>query len=490
MRHIFTVLAIILCIHATAQEVEVPTITSVRVDYITGLPVVQWTVSNPDDIDGYIIKRLIVDGDGVVANTYNNVAVIDGGRVFSYLDTSTAYGTSARPEDRSEVYRVSAFRKSGDRIYYSLMSPEAATLTASGFYDFCTESFAISCDSSISADAYVLRDCTSGGALSKGQSPEIKYHFADYQPVRRLAVDAVLVDGTIVGSPVIEIEATGNISPGVLAISDITLDDRGQGLDIQYLYSGSPSVSRFAIIRELGGAADTVLVVPVPVGDFRDCDIGADCSQLYSYKIAVYNSCFQLIAESEAVSNIVLAAQNSVMAVELDWNVPEFYGRTIQSASLMMSVDGGDFQELYSTAGSEHGFRHVLAEMITDDVQLSGKFRYQLRYLFTDGGVAKSNIVTVMQSPVIRVPNALNPMSEIEENRFFRPVVGFVSDYQLIIYNKHGAPIFRTFDMAEGWDGRDRRSHLCEPGAYIFVISCRQADGSQVEKKGWVNLVY
>ncbi len=479
-----------MCIHAQAQEVEIPTITSVRVDYSTGLPLVEWTVSNPDNVDGYIIKRLIVDGEGVVSNTYNNVAVIDGGRVFSYMDTSTAYGTSAVPALRSEVYRVSAFRKSGDRIFYSLMSPEAATLTASGFYDFCTESFAISCDTPIPADSYTLRDCTSGEALSTGGSPEFRYHYAEYEPLRRLAIEAMLSDGTVLGSPALEIEARGNIAPDTISVSNITLSDRGTGLDINFLYSGSPSVSRLAIIREWGSAADTTFVVPIPDGNFRDRDFEADCSRLYSYRIAVFNSCYQLIAESQAVSNIVLAAQNSGMTVELDWNVPEFEGRIIERASLLMALDGGGFQELASMYGEEHGYSHVLADMIPAGGEVSGMFRYQLKYYFTDGGTAESNIAAVMQNPVIYVPNALNPMSEIEENRFFRPVVGFVSDYQLIIYNKHGAPVFRTCDTAEGWNGRDRTSHLCEPGSYIYVISCRSASGQRVEKRGWVNLVY
>ncbi|MBR2104982.1 MAG: hypothetical protein IJ933_06850, partial [Bacteroidales bacterium] len=49
---------------ATAQDgVETPTLTSIEVND-EGIPVLSWTMKNPDLVDGYIVKRLIVDGQG------------------------------------------------------------------------------------------------------------------------------------------------------------------------------------------------------------------------------------------------------------------------------------------------------------------------------------------------------------------------------------------------------------------------------------------
>lgn len=482
---IIAIMALCMCLQTLAQELEVPAITSVQVDYATGLPVVSWRVNHPDSVDGYIIKRLIVDGQGVISNTYNNVAVIDNNKVFSYIDTSTAYGTIARPADRREVYRVSSYRNSGGRILYSLMSDEAGTIQASGFFDYCSGSYTLSCDAVPSADRYILCCHPSGDAVAQSPQSAVSHVFGGYEPVRHLSLVCQLADGRLLGSQILGIAADGNTIPGLISVDAVTLCGDGQGLSLCLSLSASPSTSRVVLARTGGGVSDSIQLNVTEMDHLVFHDSTADCAVQYSYRLLAYNSCRQLLAQSREVHNFVLSAETLPYGNLLSWSGPDMEG----AGAVDVYTYNGGWELLAPVAPGGSLYTHDLIPMLEGGGAAAGVFRYQLR-VSAPGHAVESNIVTLERDPVVHVPNALNPLSEIEENRFFRPYVGFVSGYQLTVFNKHGAPVFHTTDTKDGWNGRDRSSHLCPRGSYFYVISCYSASGRRLEKKGWVNLVY
>ncbi|MBR2199876.1 MAG: hypothetical protein IJ894_03885, partial [Bacteroidales bacterium] len=125
---------------ATAQDgVETPTLTSIEVND-EGIPVLSWTMKNPDLVDGYIVKRLIVDGQGVIPGTYNNVAVIENNHTFTYTDRSNEYGTYAMTGIRKEYYCIAAYViDDNGQKHYSLMSEPVSTITLQANYDYCDD---------------------------------------------------------------------------------------------------------------------------------------------------------------------------------------------------------------------------------------------------------------------------------------------------------------------------------------------------------------
>ena len=105
-------------------------------------------------------------------------------------------------------------------------------------------------------------------------------------------------------------------------------------------------------------------------------------------------------------------------------------------------------------------------------------------------GTSKSNISCAHQKAVVWIPNAFNPKSAKEENRTFKPVASFVSDYKLIIYDRNGSIIFKSNNPLEGWNGTSGNGNLMKQGTYIYLLKYRSKNRQLIEKSGQINLVY
>ena len=104
--------------------------------------------------------------------------------------------------------------------------------------------------------------------------------------------------------------------------------------------------------------------------------------------------------------------------------------------------------------------------------------------------VEYSNIACVDREPVLFVPNAINPEADILDNRYFRPRSAFITDYQMLIYNKRGELLFSTTDLNQGWDGKNQSGKLYPPDSYVYIITYRTSSNDKKQKTGMVNLVY
>ena len=88
------------------------------------------------------------------------------------------------------------------------------------------------------------------------------------------------------------------------------------------------------------------------------------------------------------------------------------------------------------------------------------------------------------------LPNAFNPHSQKEENRTFKPVISFVDDYSLIIYDRNGSIVFKSSDPLQAWDGKGSGGTLLKQGTYVFLLRYRTKNNKFVEKSGQINLIY
>ncbi len=99
----------------------------------------------------------------------------------------------------------------------------------------------------------------------------------------------------------------------------------------------------------------------------------------------------------------------------------------------------------------------------------------------------------------IEFPNAFipNPSGESggyytdtpsEADKVFHPVYNGVSSYQLRIYNRQGVMLFESNDIYIGWDGY-YRSHICDPGVYIWKVRGSFLNGEPFTRMGDVTLI-
>lgn len=117
--------------------------------------------------------------------------------------------------------------------------------------------------------------------------------------------------------------------------------------------------------------------------------------------------------------------------------------------------------------------------------------QYEVKFTVTDSyGCIKDTIKTVTVTECrtsVFVPNTFTPNAD--GNNDVLKVYGFsLKAVHLLIFNQWGQQIFETNDPGQGWDGTFKGARQ-PTGVYLYVCSVTVADGTQVVKKGTVNLI-
>jgi gliding motility-associated-like protein len=73
----------------------------------------------------------------------------------------------------------------------------------------------------------------------------------------------------------------------------------------------------------------------------------------------------------------------------------------------------------------------------------------------------------------IYIPSAFSPNDDQINNRF-RAYGEDISSYRLLIYNRWGELLYESYDLENGWDGRDLVSNNLAPGGvYVYKIDLK-----------------
>ena len=501
MRYLFAIILLLNSLQVLCQGVETPEILSVSIDSISGCPMVTWQVDNPQSVDGYVVKRLIYDGVGVMPDTYNNVAVIEDNSVCSWIDNSTDYSTSAKPSERIECYRVAAFVRNGDKIKYSLMSDEMSTIMIFVLYDQCTKRYTLKWTGNNRAwiEKYYIRSSVEGVGVRVAEvlnDTTMECGFDDYSRQRSFTVEAVLKNGHSMFSTTAYAYAPKEDEPE-MTISTVSVNDQNQ-LDITVSVSESKDVNKTMLVRRFGSEAgnetDTIALPLHTEANLMITDTDADVTKRYDYWIVVYGGCGLPLSVSSFCQNIVLnVSTDGSTSNHLSWN--PMPGVSTEDFVIYSIDESGKMSSVVQYVSGETEFTHNLSYDIVNQSEVSGKFCYQVAQTYfpsagSDNAAAYSNVVCVEREPVVFVPNALNPDADIIDNRYFRPLSGFLNNYKLSIYNKRGELLFSTTDIELGWDGKNSSGKLYPPDSYVYIISYKTSAGKSKQLSGFIDLVY
>ena len=499
MNVLLTFLMLLLAFSSFGQnKLQTPKIDYVTVDTATGRPIIGWSAADSENVEGFIVKRLIVDGVGVVSGTFNNVAVIERNDVFSWIDNSTDYSTMAKPSQRIEYYCVSSYVTIDGQKYYSLMSEPCSTMLLNVEYNQCSDEYNFLWNSSLNTqvDYYVLHS-SQDNSYVKPRFAMVKdtsyvYKFDKFIDLRRFTVECVLKNGFSEFSPIVDFEAEQQIAPKIIEISNVSVNDDGK-IELTFNASENKYVSKYFLIRNNVdiGVSDTLAMSFLSVENFLYVDTTADVSVHYNYVLAAVNSCATVFGLSNTAGNIVFVAEKGDGNINnLEWNNISILPQDIDNVDIMRSIDGEEYLTIYSCNAQNTNYSDVLSNIIANREKHLGSFCYQLCLTSMHGDTAFSNIACVSREPVIYIPNALNPNSSNSENWTFRPKADFLDDYKLTIYDKRGAIIFSSQDIFDGWDGRNGAGKLYPPDTYVYLIVYSDSMGKKHKLSGFVNLVY
>ncbi len=491
-----------------SQEPEMVYIDYITVNHNTQLTEIKWSVISNENIDGYIVKRKIWDGDGVVDGTFNNIKIIHDNLEFFYIDNSNEYNTSSKPYQRSEEYRLASFKNVGNSVVYSLMSEIHKTIFVSLEYLQCdkqnkitwnsykgweVENYQVYVKTSQNDNYQLLTTTTDSSYYHKNIETNSNYYYYVKATSLNTAVSS--------NSNEVEIFTKYSIAPQMLNADYATVNSNNI-IELKFTTDVDFDVIEYKLLRSENkkNNFDTIMVFQNNSDSYFYEDSVNIYEQFY-YKFVAFDLCENEIAESNLAQNIVLNTiarnESTTRRNELNWNFYNFWLGNVEQYNIYKSYDNSDFELLISVY-NDSIYNDDLSEFVylQDENYLSrGKFCYYIEAIEGDSNpfniksTSQSNIECIIQEPIIYIPNAFNPNSSNEENRTFKPKISFVDEYLLIIYNRWGAKIFETNSIYNGWDGTIGGGTIAAQGTYTYFIKFRDQNNKRIEKTGYVNLI-
>jgi gliding motility-associated-like protein len=178
-------------------------------------------------------------------------------------------------------------------------------------------------------------------------------------------------------------------------------------------------------------------------------------------------------AGGSVTSPVVTATAITANSITFSWSaVPN-------AISYLVSVNGSPYAAPSSgSAGTTHTVSNLRPQQT---VSIS---------VVAVGGVAcqsdPGNAEAVTYSDQIFVPNIFTPNGD-GRNDVFRIYGTMIAAIELKVFNQWGELIYQTRDLQAGWNGT-HNGKLQPSGVYVFAAKLTLIDGSEVNKRGAVNL--
>lgn len=200
------------------------------------------------------------------------------------------------------------------------------------------------------------------------------------------------------------------------------------------------------------------------------------------------NSCNHIIKESNLAVNIVLLGNAAEDRTELSWNEYEEFTQGLQEYILFTKATGQDYLERARTGPGTTSYTDNITDL--SGQTYGGELTYRVIAVEKDTEVtALSNELTLSVNSDILLPNVFTPNDD-GLNDVFLPVFSFTpEEYTLIIYDRHGIPIFTSKNPDIGWDGTAKGIKAGE-GVYMYFIEYKSFTGKREKHLGHVTLFY
>lgn len=469
---------------------DIPIMTSVSVDTLTGETVLNWNVNDHEDTYGYVIY--------VVENGF-------------YIEIDTVWGINNTsyvldvPIDGPFTYSVAAFDSCLTSTVPPVYHTSAKAPAHTGMY--LTHGVNV-CDNTVSLSwtnydgwGANLQDYTvfyreNGGPWTNVTTLAGNTYAMDVTPLSSycFAIRANRNDGITAFSNLNCFTMTGPTPPATHYLRTATVDDKTVLLRHEITTGSNVSSIRFEKYNPRIGMFETLISLPASSQTLTFTDPNVDVNSFsYRYRAVVIDSCGNEGAISNEANTVLLQiSTDQVRQINyLSWSAYTEFDGDVLMYHIYRGVDG-----VYSPFGlanvtADHRF---YVDDVSDYEENTGRFCYMVvaqegnnQYGFSE--LSTSNEVCAVIEPLVYIPNAFTPDGV---NPVFKPIVSFtdINAYELTIIDRWGQNIFSTKDVNEGWDGRiGNGDRIAELGVYNYVV--RILDGNQQELmyRGFVTVV-
>ena len=469
---------------------DIPAISSITIDTLTGDVHITWNTNHQSDTYGYIIYMTDQNGIlfeldtlyGINNTTYNYGPNLGNGPItfsiaaFDSCFTATippTFQTSAKSPLHSSVYAKYTYDVCG----------QVAKLTWSPYIGWAAvEKYEIY--GNIDGAGWTLYGSTSQTSFQIPISGLGNYRFV-VRAVNNAGIESfsnkITVVAIVPSSPAFHYTRLATVDKNEVIIKHY-MEVVGGVKEISLERKNKYNV--FVQIAKQDATSE--------ISTFTDSEVNTDRFS-YEYRVRIIDSCGNEGAVANEVKTILLQVQSNEIEMinNLSWNSYEGFNGTVIKYNIFRATDGiYSWPPIATVSGNTLFYQ--------DDINSLGNFEGKIcyyveaiesmnQYHFSE--VSNSNEACVTFEPLIYIPNAFTPGGI---NPIFIPVVSLINptNYRLTIIDRWGQTIFSTTDIYQGWDGTLGINHqLAETGLYMYVLQVRDGDGQEVTKRGHVSLL-
>ncbi len=468
---------------------SIPQLDTVSINPVTQQVELGWKRPEDKDIWGYIVY---VFQDGI----WNVVDTVWGAENTHYIDTENS-------SEQVQQYRICSIDTCRNA---SPLGDVHVTILTTALPDKCKEKVVVSWNAYQNmpggvTDYIIYASENAGPYMQVGRVAGTQLSFThanvDVKSVYTYYVKAVNADSGFSASTLkIDVEFNRVYSQGSVLLRYVSVVDSNK-LEIAFYVPDTINYKQFMVYKTIHGKSNFSLFQQLNKKGsayyFTDTSVNTGTQNAYYYA-AITDECDEVFALSDTVCNFILtSSESSADLVELQWQPYEgFQGRLelysierqTQSETAMQHIDDVNINQSdycdnvwdYATDGAKFYYRVVAEE---------GKGN---PYGFQDKSY--SNIIEVVKTPIVWVPNTFHPHSEIAENQTFHPVLSYVSteDYLFSVYDRWGLLVFKTTDMEGAWDG-NVDGKPAAMGVYVYRVQYRLNNQKIEHKQGTVTLI-
>ncbi|RFS17933.1 gliding motility-associated C-terminal domain-containing protein [Emticicia sp. C21] len=260
-------------------------------------------------------------------------------------------------------------------------------------------------------------------------------------------------------------------------------------------------INKYNIYKAEGNSTNFQPLTTVTTNTHSDYAVQLD-KQQYCYKVDYQDDCGNTSDLSEAFCTIFLT---SAQSNTLNWTPFTVSGspnvlQNVQATEYVIQIidaSGTVINTPGNTLATEFDVQMAIDRYLNDPA-MNGRVTFRIlatqdANLVLNGNpisfpfFSYSNPYTFVTPALLYVPTAFTPNDDTF-NDVFKANGKFISEFNMVIYNRWGAPIFESKNMDEGWDGKDNGTPA-PPGNYSYKIFGLDHAGQEFKKVGSVVLL-
>lgn len=500
MKKIFLTISLIILFKIIFSQPPNPTnLCNVTVDNNNHTQI-NWTHPDTTKINGYIIKRIILDGQGVIPGTLNNIAIINNNSTQKYIDTAKAYNTTAKPHKRPEKYSINAFIIRNDSTILSNTTLPQKTIFLTTKWDYCNQKATIFWSKYINKTVlkyqlFCRMKQTNFKLVKEFPPTDTAFYTTSVEKNKNyfFVVKAILQKNNncttdTSASNQTSFFSASNHPPDTVINIKISAQNNNK-LHIKFFISDTTNIKTYKIYKKINSTEKIIYETAEKTNTITYTD-NSNTNQINNYKLTITDNCGKIMTETPYSQNCLLKATNENKKFLLAWSNIKIKNAQADYSIIQYKQNNTQWTDLKQVNSNVNNAKINYAEILATEPNTENKtYIFRIKSI-KDTTSSYSNTVELPILTIFAIPNAFNPLSKNPENSYFTIKAKFISKFSLIIFDQNKNIIFQTNNIQNRWNGKQKNGKLVKQGSYIYTITYKNNQEKNNKISGIINVIY